>query len=115
VVTRDVAPFTLVVGQPAREAGHVCACGAALALVDGGSRCACGLAYVLREGGGLAACPPRGPQLLPLGTTRAGRAPAAGGGAREGRPGGGGAGALRGRCPGARARCCLWRACLREP
>ena len=31
VVTRDVPPFTLVVGQPARVVGLVCACGASLA------------------------------------------------------------------------------------
>ena len=30
VVTRDVPPFALVVGQPARVVGHVCACGASL-------------------------------------------------------------------------------------
>jgi len=27
VVTRDVAPFTLVAGNPARQLGHVCTCG----------------------------------------------------------------------------------------
>ncbi len=50
VVTRDVPAFTLVIGQPARVAGLVCACGAALAA---GLVCGCGRRY-RREGEGLA-------------------------------------------------------------
>lgn len=34
VVTRDVAPYTLVTGSPARPAGIVCACGPRLATID---------------------------------------------------------------------------------
>lgn len=47
VVTRDVPPFTLVVGQPARVVGHVCACGASLdAEGEFTPRCvACGRRY----------------------------------------------------------------------
>jgi UDP-2-acetamido-3-amino-2,3-dideoxy-glucuronate N-acetyltransferase len=50
VVTRDVAPFTLVVGQPARVVGLVCACGTAL---PDSLACGCGRRY-RREGEGLA-------------------------------------------------------------
>ncbi|GAB6037998.1 hypothetical protein JCM15519_25570 [Fundidesulfovibrio butyratiphilus] len=42
VVTRDVPPFTLVKGNPAREAGLVCICGAPLREVKGGLACAKG-------------------------------------------------------------------------
>jgi UDP-2-acetamido-3-amino-2,3-dideoxy-glucuronate N-acetyltransferase len=59
VVTRDVPPFALMTGSPARQAGWVCVCCAALDEVDGGFVCraACGRSYdggpegpVLREG-----------------------------------------------------------------
>jgi UDP-2-acetamido-3-amino-2,3-dideoxy-glucuronate N-acetyltransferase len=56
VVTRDVPPYTLAVGQPARVVGLVCACGAAL---PGSLGCSCGRRY-RREGGGLALEPPAG-------------------------------------------------------
>lgn len=64
VVTRDVPAYTLVVGQPARPVGRVCACGAALELRGGHGRCACGRAY--REGpdgqiAALTVAPERGP------------------------------------------------------
>lgn len=51
VVTRDVPPFTMVMGVPARRSGFVCWCGAGL---DSGLVCAeCGAAFV-SEGDGLA-------------------------------------------------------------
>ncbi|MBL0175429.1 MAG: N-acetyltransferase [Ignavibacteria bacterium] len=47
VVTRDVRPYALVVGNPARERGWVCACGARLQDTDSGRfSCACGKQYV---------------------------------------------------------------------
>jgi acetyltransferase-like isoleucine patch superfamily enzyme len=47
VVTRDVPAHALVVGNPARRVGWVCACGARL---DETLRCgACGRAYALRD------------------------------------------------------------------
>lgn len=49
VVTRDVPPYTLALGQPARVVGFVCACGAAL---PDSLQCACGRAYE-RDGEGL--------------------------------------------------------------
>jgi acetyltransferase-like isoleucine patch superfamily enzyme len=53
VVIRDVAPHTLVVGNPARAVGHVCLCGrkirpASLDPLRG--QCACGLRYILADG-----------------------------------------------------------------
>ncbi len=49
VVTRDVKPYALVTGVPARQAGWMCSCGVRLPLVPGatgGAVCAaCGLAY----------------------------------------------------------------------
>lgn len=42
VVTRDVPPFTLVVGNPARPRGLVCRCGARLEPTSGGYRCSLG-------------------------------------------------------------------------
>lgn len=42
VVTRDVAPFALVCGNPARPAGLVCRCGARLAATESGYRCTVG-------------------------------------------------------------------------
>ena len=53
VVTRDVPPYALVVGSPARAAGLVCACGAPLARSGGTRRCDCGLLYGARPEGGL--------------------------------------------------------------
>ncbi len=53
VVTRDVPPYVLVQGAPAREAGYMCRCGERLA-EDAAPRCgACGQAYGPRPGGGL--------------------------------------------------------------
>ena len=42
VVTRDVAPFTLALGNPARAAGLVCRCGGRLLPAKTGLRCAQG-------------------------------------------------------------------------
>jgi acetyltransferase-like isoleucine patch superfamily enzyme len=53
VVTRDVPDYTLVVGNPARLAGHVCACGARLQPAGPEVRCGrCGLLF-LRHGDSL--------------------------------------------------------------
>jgi UDP-2-acetamido-3-amino-2,3-dideoxy-glucuronate N-acetyltransferase len=58
VVTRDVPDYALVVGNPARLAGWVCACGVRLsskAAVDSPLRCSgCGLEYHAADGGGVA-------------------------------------------------------------
>ncbi len=42
VVTRDVPPFTLVVGNPARPSGLVCRCGGVLVPTEDGLRCSRG-------------------------------------------------------------------------
>ena len=69
VVTKDVPPHAIVLGVPARLAGHACACGETLpppkkargAKRDGRAttRCAaCGALYAARRGGGLEALAP---------------------------------------------------------
>jgi UDP-2-acetamido-3-amino-2,3-dideoxy-glucuronate N-acetyltransferase len=51
VVTRDVTDHALVVGNPARQVGWVCACGERLRLVNGEATCArCGAGYAERAG-----------------------------------------------------------------
>lgn len=49
VVTRDVPPHALVVGNPARQVGYVCACAARLIASDSGEQTcpACGARYRL--------------------------------------------------------------------
>ena len=42
VVTKDVAPFALMLGNPARQAGLVCRCGARLDSTENGYRCSVG-------------------------------------------------------------------------
>lgn len=49
VVTHDVPPFSLVLGQPAHVVGLVCACGAAL---SNSLHCTCGRRYALLPEGG---------------------------------------------------------------
>lgn len=46
VVTKDVAPFTVVCGNPARLKGYACRCGRKL---DKKLRCVCGNQYVLEK------------------------------------------------------------------
>jgi UDP-2-acetamido-3-amino-2,3-dideoxy-glucuronate N-acetyltransferase len=56
VVTRDVAPFALVVGVPARRMGWMCRCGERLsdtAATAGGTCAVCGTRYV-PDGEGIA-------------------------------------------------------------
>jgi len=61
VVTKDVAPYTLVAGNPARVKGWVCQCGRKLRFDNNTALCVCGLAYEQREApGGVRACVLRG-------------------------------------------------------
>jgi len=51
VVTRDIPPYALVFGNPARVRGYACECGATLAFDYEGPRCpACGAIYAVRDG-----------------------------------------------------------------
>ncbi len=51
VVTRDVKDYALVVGNPAKQIGWMCACGERLKLVKGAGTCArCGSTYVEKNG-----------------------------------------------------------------
>jgi UDP-2-acetamido-3-amino-2,3-dideoxy-glucuronate N-acetyltransferase len=53
VVIRNVAPHSLVVGNPARAVGHMCICGRKLRPVSQDpvkGHCTCGLRYALTEG-----------------------------------------------------------------
>ena len=64
VVTRDVAPYVLVEGVPARPAGHACACGEVLrGARAAGARVACpacGEAWTVLPSGGLGPAAERG-------------------------------------------------------
>jgi len=52
VVTRDVPPYALVRGNPARRAGWVCRCGEKLAVCSGRATCAaCSATYIITEEG----------------------------------------------------------------
>ncbi|HTE53079.1 MAG TPA: acyltransferase [Kofleriaceae bacterium] len=63
VVRRDVAPYALVVGVPARRVGWMCACGVRLA-GEGRRACECGRVYrVLRD----RVEPEPGPEAEPTG------------------------------------------------
>jgi UDP-2-acetamido-3-amino-2,3-dideoxy-glucuronate N-acetyltransferase len=65
VVTKDVPPYAIVAGVPARRIGHACACGETLPRPRRARRgaalatCACGASYALRKDGGLDPAPPR--------------------------------------------------------
>jgi acetyltransferase-like isoleucine patch superfamily enzyme len=53
VVIRDVAPYTLVVGNPARPVGHMCLCGRKLRPASkdpAQGLCVCGLRYTRTDG-----------------------------------------------------------------
>ena len=55
VVTKDVPPYALMVGCPARRIGWMCQCGVRLEIKNGESQCeSCGSAYSLSEAGTLA-------------------------------------------------------------
>lgn len=49
VVTRDVPDHALMVGNPARRSGWMCACGLRLEPVRGRARCRCGTRYVIER------------------------------------------------------------------
>jgi UDP-2-acetamido-3-amino-2,3-dideoxy-glucuronate N-acetyltransferase len=51
VVTRDVAPYALVLGAPARASGYVCRCGERLHGTGAVSCATCGVAYRITEEG----------------------------------------------------------------
>lgn len=62
VVTRDVPPYALMAGVPARRIGWVCECGATLRLQDGAGACAdCGRGYAGAEQGAVRRVEPAGP------------------------------------------------------
>jgi len=70
VVTRDVAPFALVVGSPARQIGWMCKCGARLDIVASASHCeSCGVDYEL-HGDDLSITQPIVPSVSPGQVTR---------------------------------------------
>jgi len=47
VVTKDVSPYALVVGNPAKRIGWVCSCGRRLYMDNGKATCQCGRSYEL--------------------------------------------------------------------
>ena len=49
VVTDDVAPYSLVVGVPARHKGYVCLCGSRLRFEKSTASCKCGKYYEIRQ------------------------------------------------------------------
>ena len=49
VVTRSVLAHALVVGNPARQRGWVCRCGAKLEVLDGRAICMCGKRYAVHN------------------------------------------------------------------
>ncbi len=51
VVTKDIPPYALVVGVPARQIGWVCVCGVRLDEYDSQAECpACGKRYLIQDG-----------------------------------------------------------------
>jgi UDP-2-acetamido-3-amino-2,3-dideoxy-glucuronate N-acetyltransferase len=59
VVTRDVLPYALVTGVPARRIGWMCQCGERLPDTGSGTCTACGTTYE-RRGEGIGPVPPHG-------------------------------------------------------
>ena len=53
VVTRDVLPHTLVVGNPARERYAICRCSRQLCFIEGRANCHCGCIYLKDNTGGI--------------------------------------------------------------
>jgi UDP-2-acetamido-3-amino-2,3-dideoxy-glucuronate N-acetyltransferase len=51
VVTRDVPPYALVVGNPARQRGWACECGLVLRVASTAAHCECGRKYRLTSEG----------------------------------------------------------------
>ena len=49
VVTKTVADFSLVYGNPAKHAGYICKCGEKLIFESRNSKCKCGILYSLTE------------------------------------------------------------------
>lgn len=49
VVTKDIRPYALVVGNPAHRVGWVCRCGLPLAFDDSNVQCACGKKYTIQD------------------------------------------------------------------
>jgi acetyltransferase-like isoleucine patch superfamily enzyme len=49
VVTKDVRPYAVVAGNPARQKGWVCRCGLPLTFVEECSQCVCGRKYFLQN------------------------------------------------------------------
>jgi len=50
VVTKDVPPYTLVYGNPARKRGYCCICGRTIIFKRGQAHCSCGEKFLLTKG-----------------------------------------------------------------
>lgn len=51
VITKDVEPFSVVVGNPARKIGYVCKCGEKLQQTETGYSClVCGEKFIVKDG-----------------------------------------------------------------
>ena len=50
VVTKDVKPYTLMVGNPAKQIGWICKCGSTLNFINYAASCKCGNKYELDKG-----------------------------------------------------------------
>ena len=46
VVTKDVPDYALIVGNPARVKGYVCACGEKISFINNTAKCKCGKKYI---------------------------------------------------------------------
>ncbi|MBN2788822.1 MAG: N-acetyltransferase [Candidatus Delongbacteria bacterium] len=49
VVTKDVADFSLVYGNPARHSGFICKCGEKLNFNENKTECKCGISFSLKD------------------------------------------------------------------